>query len=122
MYAIIAIGLLTIGLSSIMLFNPKGFSRGLAAFAEKSWFHIFEIVTRIALGAVLIAFAASSSYPNLLFGLGCLFVFAGVILIVMGSRRHREFAAKSAGFGWLFRPAGVAGILFGSFLLYTVIV
>ena len=105
-----------------MLFNPKGFSRGLAAFAEKSWFHIFEIVTRIALGAVLIAFAASSSYPNLLFGLGCLFVFAGVILIVMGSRRHREFAAKSAGFGWLFRPAGVAGILFGSFLLYTVIV
>lgn len=120
MYAIIAVGLLTIGLSSIMLFNPGGFSRGLLSFAEKSWFHIFEIVTRITLGAVLIAFAASSSFPGLLFGLGCLFVLAGLILIVIGSRRHREFAVQSAGFGWLFRPAGVAGILFGSFLLYTV--
>lgn len=121
MYAIIAIGLLTIGLSSIMLFNPKGFSRGLAAFTEKSWFHMFEIVTRIVLGAVLIVFGGSSSYPNFLFGLGCLFTFAGLILIAMGSKRHREFAAKSASIGWLFQPAGIAGILFGSFLIYAAV-
>jgi len=121
MYAIIVIGILTIALSSIMLLRPRAWSEGLISFAAKSWFHIFEIVSRLALGAAFFLFGSATKFPTVMLVLGGIATFAGLFLIVIGSRRHREFAVRSAGFGWLFRPAGVAGILFGSFLIYAAV-
>jgi hypothetical protein len=121
MYVIIVIGCLTIALSSIMLLNPKAWSEGLLSFAKKSWFHIFEIATRLALGAGFFVFGSTTKFPFVMFVLGGLATFAGLLLIVIGSRKHREFAVRSAGFDWLFRPAGVTGILFGSFLIYAAV-
>ncbi len=121
MYAIIAIGILTIALSSIMLFRPRSWSEGLLSFAAKRWFHIFEIITRLALGVAFFVFGSATKFPIVMFLLGGIATFAGLFLIVIGSRRHREFAVRSAGFSWLFRPAGFVGILFGSSLIYAAI-
>jgi sulfite exporter TauE/SafE len=121
MYAIIGIGLLTIFLSVIMAVSPEKWSRGILSFAEKSYFHIFEITTRIALGAVLLFFANETLFPLVMKIVGGIFVFAGVFLIIIGSKRHREFAVRSSTFVKVFRPAGIFGIAAGVFAIYAAI-
>lgn len=122
MYAIAAIGLLTIILCTIMIVSPAAWSRGILSFAEKPYFHIFEITTRLLLGGVLIFFADGTRYPLFIKIVGGVFIFAGAFLIIAGEKRHREFAVKSSTFIKLFRPAGVAGVLFGTFVICTALV
>jgi hypothetical protein len=117
--AIAAMGLLTVVLSLIMIVNPKGWARGILAFAAWRWFHIFEITSRLALGGVLLYFAGQTLYPTVIRVLGGLFLFAGVFLIFMGSKRHREFADRVAEYVWLYRPAGIAALTFGAFVIYA---
>ena len=121
MYAIAAIGLMTIILSSIIIASPAAWSRGILAFAAKPYFHIFEITSRLTLGGVLIYFADSTMYPLVLKIVGGVFIFAGMFLIAAGSKRHREFAVRSAAFLKLFRPAGIAGVIFGAFIIYIAV-
>ena len=122
MFAIAAIGLLTIILSLIMTISPSAWSRGILAFAEKPYFHIAEIVSRLALGGILLFFADATLYPLLVRIVGGVFLFAGSFLIIAGEKRHREFAVKSSTFINIFRPAGIAGVIFGAFLIYIAVV
>ena len=117
MYAIAAIGFLTIALSAIMIANPHAFGRGIMHFARKPYFHMAEIAIRLVLGAVLILFASGTQYPLVISAVGYLFVFAGLVLMIAGSARHRAFAEKSSGFIALFRPAGFCSLAFGAFVL-----
>lgn len=119
MYLIAAIGLLTIILSTIMIVSPTAWSRGILTFAEKPYFHVAEIVSRLVLGGILLFFANGTQYPLFIKVVGGVFIFAGVFLIIAGEKRHREFAVKSATFTGIFRPAGFAGLAFGVFLIYT---
>jgi hypothetical protein len=119
MIPIAAMGLLTVVLSLIMIVNPKGWARAILAFAAWRWFHLFEITSRLALGLVLLYFADQTLYPTVMWILGGLFLFAGVFLIFMGSKRHRGFADRVAEYVWLYRPAGVAGLGFGLFVIYA---
>ncbi len=121
MYAIAAIGLLTIILSLIMIARPEAWSRGILRFAQKPYFHIAEIVSRLALGAVLLYFGRSTAYPRFFMAMGGVFVLAVIILIVAGSRRHREFALRSATFTYIFRPAGFAALILGAFIIYAAV-
>lgn len=114
-------GLLTVVLSLIMILNPRGWARGILAFAAWRWFHIFEITSRLALGGVLLYFAGQTLYPTLMRVLGGLFLFAGVFLIFLGVKRHREFADRVAEYVWLFRPAGAAALGFGVFVIYAAV-
>lgn len=118
MFAIGAVGLLMIFFSAVMIASPSAWSRGIIAFAAKPYFHVLEITSRLFLGGVLIYFAQSARYPLLIKILGGVFVFAGVFLIAAGSKRHRDFAARSATFLKLFRPAGIAGVILGGFIIY----
>lgn len=121
MYAIAAIGLLMIFFSSIMAASPAAWSRGILAFAAKPYFHVLEITSRLMLGGVLFYFADSTMYPLVIKIVGGVFIFAGLFLIAAGSKRHREFAARSANFLKLFRPAGIAGVIFGAFIIYVAV-
>jgi len=121
MYAIAAIGLFTMIFSSMMIASPAAWSRGILTFAKKPYFHIAEIVSRLILGGVLFFFADSTLYPLFIKIVGGVFVFAGVFLIFAGEKRHREFAARAATFQKLFRPAGIAGVLFGVFIVYIAV-
>ena len=114
-------GLLTVLLSLIMIVNPKGWARGILAFAAWRWFHIFEITSRLALGLVLLYFADQTLYPTVMRVLGGLFVFAGVFLIFMGVKRHREFVGRVVDYVWLFRPTGIAAFCFGIFVIYAAV-
>lgn len=118
MYAIAAIGLLTIILSSIMIASPAAWSRGILTFAKKPYFHIAEILSRLSLGGLLLFFADSTLYPLFIKIVGGVFVFAGVFLILAGEKRHREFAVRSATFTKIFRPAGIVGLILGAFIVY----
>jgi hypothetical protein len=121
LYAVTAIGLLTISLSLIMIISPSAWSRGILSFAERPYFHVAEIVLRLLLGSVLLYFAGGTIFPLFVRILGGVFVFAGAFLIIAGEKRHREFARRSATFTNIFRPAGVAGVVFGAFLVYIAI-
>lgn len=121
MIPIAAMGLLTVVLSLIMIVNPKGWARGILAFAAWRWFHIFEITSRLALGLVLLYFADQTLYPTVMRVLGGLFMFAGAFLIFMGVKRHREFADRVAEYVWLYRPAGIAALGFGVFVIYAAV-
>ncbi len=119
MYAIVAVGILTIFLSLVMATNPAAWSRGIILFAANPYFHIFEIMSRLILGGILLFFAGDTLYPQFLSIVGGLFIFAGLFLVVAGQKRHLEFAARTATFTRIFRPAGLVGILFGTFLVYS---
>jgi len=76
MYAIAAVGLLTIFLSLIMLASPKRWSLGILTFAAKPYFHLAEILSRLFLGGVLVLFAGRTSYPLFIAIVGGIFLFA----------------------------------------------
>ena len=119
MYAIAAIGLGMMILSAVMIVSPSAWSRGMLAFSEKSYFHIFEIASRLLLGGVLWLFAGRTSYPIFFTVMAAMFVFAGVFLIFMGVERHRAFAVRAASYTRLFRGAGFASLAFGAFVVFA---
>jgi len=119
MYAIAAIGLGMMILSVVMIVSPSAWSRGMLAFSEKSYFHIFEIASRLLLGGVLWLFAGRTSYPMFFTVMAAMFVFAGVFLIFMGVERHRAFAVRAASYTRLFRSAGFASLAFGAFVVFA---
>jgi hypothetical protein len=119
MYAIAAIGLTTIILSLIMIVRPERWASGMLTFAEMRYFHQFEFMSRFFLGAVILVFADSTSFPFFFKVMGGVFVLAGTILVFMGSQRHRKLAEKFSTFGKLFRYAGFASLAFGIFVVYA---
>lgn len=119
MFAIAAIGLLTIVLSLIMIVSPAGWSRGILLFSRKPYFHVTEVFSRFLMGGVLVFFASQTLYPLFIATVGYIFLAVGVLLIAIGARNHRAFAVRSASFVPLFRPAGVVSLGFGAFVIYT---
>jgi uncharacterized membrane protein YjdF len=105
-------------LGSVMAFKPVAFSNGIASFSQKSWFHAFEITSRIIFGILLILFAEQSSFANLLYFLGGILCFVGVFLLLIGSKRHKRFALLTSRIGEKFRPIGVVGQICGVVLMY----
>jgi hypothetical protein len=117
MYAVAAIGLLTIALSLMMIASPGGWSRGILHFSRKPYFHAAEIGSRLLMGGLLIHFAGETGHPTFMRVAGYLLVAVGVFLLVVGAARHRAFAEKSATFVPVFRPAGFASLAFGAFVV-----
>ncbi len=122
MYVIAAIGLLTMILSIVMIVSPAAWSRGILSFSQKPYFHITEIASRLLLGALLIFFANATMHPLLFKIFGGVCLLAAIILIVMGSKRHCDFAVRSATFIKIFRPAGIVSFTFGVFMIYSAII
>ena len=103
-----------------MIFNPGYWSVGVVRFSEKPYFHPFEILSRLAFGAVFIVYADQTLYPTLMSGIGYLLVAVGVGLLLTPPARHRQFALWSAHrFKNTFRPAGFVSLVFGAFLVYA---
>ncbi len=105
-------------LGSIMVFKPMMFANGIAEFSSKPWFHLFEIVSRMAIGVLFIVFAGQASYPKVVSFLGVLLCFVSGFLLVIGERRHKDFARLIAKIGAYFRPVGLLAQLCGVGLMY----
>lgn len=122
MYFIIAFGLLLMGFSLVMIINPDYWARGIVRFSKKRYFHGFEVVSRFIAGVIFIVFSHSAQYPQLIFVIGCVLIAVSGGLLIVGEDKHRKFAVWSAAtFKRTFRPAGVASLMFGAFLIYVAV-
>ena len=119
MYAITFFGILTILLSAVMVIDPDNWSNGILKFSRMTYFHGFEIVSRLFFGAIFIAFSEQTLYPAVMGAFGYLMVAVSLGLLVAGSSRHKQFAVWSAAkFNKVFRPAGIVSTAFGVFIVY----
>lgn len=102
-----------------MILNPSYWSNGIIEFSRKSYFHWFEVITRLIAGLVFVCYNQTTLYPLLILSIGYLLIAVGIGLIITGSVKHRQFAVWSARkFKSTFRPAGFGSFIFGSFLIY----
>ena len=119
MYFIAAFGFLMICLSIIMIVNPNYWSNGIIDFSRKTYFHWFEVGSRIIAGLVFVFYGKNTLYPQLIHSFGYLLIAVAFGLIITGSVKHRQFAVWSAHkFKNIFRPAGIGSFIFGTFLIY----
>ncbi len=109
-------GMMTFGI--MMIKNPIGFSQSIKVFSEKPWFHMFEIMTRLVIGCLLLFVATDTAYPftfTLLAGILC---FTSLFLIIIGAKRHKQFALLAVKIGKHFRILGVLSVLCGAGISY----
>ena len=104
-------------LGAIMFIQPMRFANGIAAFSQKAWFHVFEIVSRFVIGVLFMIFAQHTAFHQLIFGLGALLVGVSLFLIVIGEQRHKSFAMKTVKIGHKFRPIGMISVMLGCLLI-----
>ena len=118
-YAIAFFGILMILLSAVMVIAPDSWSNGILKFSRMTYFHGFEIVSRLFFGAIFIAFSEQTLYPAVMGAFGYLMMAVGVGLLIAGPSRHKQFADWSAKkFNKTFRPAGIVSTVFGVFIVY----
>lgn len=110
------LGMLIFG--CLMFAKPLSFSKGILRFSEKPWFHSFEVISRLALGLLLLTSTQHTSYPLFVFVLGILLGFTSIFLIIMGADWHRRFAVFTSEFNEKFRWLGVISIVGGFVLIY----
>ncbi len=102
-----------------MIVSPSYWSNGIIEFSKKSYFHWFEVITRLIAGLVFVSYNQTTSYPQLILTIGYLLIAVGIGLIIIGSIKHRQFAIWSARkFKSTFRSAGFGSFIFGGFLIY----
>lgn len=102
------------------MINPRAFSQGIVNFSRQRYFHSFEVLSRLLSGVIFVIYAplTSGHYANLVFG--CLMLVSAIILLIIGTKKHREFALWSAKkFCPMFRISGVFSAFFGSYIIYT---
>lgn len=120
MYLIVFFGFLLMLLSIVMIASPGYWASGIVKFSEKSYFHPFEILSRLAFGAAFIVSADQTLYPTLTLIIGYLLLTVGVGLLLTPPSKHKQFAVWSARrFKHSFRPMGVVSLFFGAFLVYV---
>lgn len=120
MIPIIVFAFLMMAFSVLMIINPQAWSKGIIAFSNKSYFHVFEVVSRLFFAAVFIYYSPQANYPQVFYGIGVLLLLVGCGLLFTPPQKHRQFALWSAvKFINVFRFAGCFSFIFSVFLLYA---
>jgi hypothetical protein len=120
MYLIAAFGCLMMLFGFAMVWNPGAFSAGIIAFSKKSYFHLFEILSRIAAGLIFIFYADDTVFPLVIYIIGSGLILVGIGLAFTPPRIHKNFAVWSAGaFKDKFRLIGLVSIPMSLWLVYV---
>lgn len=106
------------GIGIFVAVRPDQFAKFILIFISKSWFHTFEIWSRLVLGIVFIAFAALRD-SLLLLVIGLLCCFAAVFLIRMGPHKHRDFGVLLSKLGGKLRILGYVAIVLGGAITFA---
>ncbi|WP_160056029.1 hypothetical protein [Shewanella litoralis] len=103
-----------------MLLKPVAFADAIIVFSRKRYFHYFEILSRLAIGAALLLDAHNTAYPLVFEFIGNLLFIVAIVLVFMAEKHHKKFAVTAAKqcVSW-FKPAGLAAIAFGLWTLYA---
>ena len=75
-----------------MLINPKLWVANIVQFGQWQHFHLFEIASRLLVGALFIGSSASTGAPAFFSGFGYFLILVALGLIVFGEHQHRDFA------------------------------
>lgn len=122
MYLIAGFGFLMMLLSLSMIIKPDSFSEGIITFSEKSYFHLFEVISRIIAGLIFIAYAEDTVFPTVISIIGFALILVGVGLALTQSRLHRKFAVWSANeFRDKFRLIGIVSVPLSLLLIYVAV-
>lgn len=122
MYLIAAFGFLMMLLGLSMVAKPDSFSNGIILFSEKSYFHLFEILSRITAGVIFVSYAANTVFPKTILFIGYGLILVGIGLTLTPPKLHRKFAVWSANsFRSNFRLIGIASVPLSIFLIYAAI-
>lgn len=120
MYVIIFFGALTVALSLLMVINPKRWGDTIVRFSQMRGFHTFEVLSRMVIGVLFLAYANQTAHPKVMSAFGYLLLAVGIGLSFLPSSYHKRFALWSADkFRNIFRPASLASLAFGIFLIYS---
>ncbi|MCW8878318.1 MAG: hypothetical protein OQJ89_11960 [Kangiellaceae bacterium] len=122
-FSVVIFGSLMMFFSLIMIANPTYWGEVIVRFSLKSWFHWFEVVSRLTFAVLFFLAAQYSPFPNLILTMSYLLFFVSAFLLIMAPKRHKAFAVWSAkSFNKWFRPLGVLSLGFGGFLVYISLV
>ena len=122
MYLIAAFGFLMMFFSVVMAAKPDSFSEGIISFSEKPYFHIFEVVSRVAAGLIFFTYAVDTLFPKTFAVIGVGLILVGLGLTLTPPKFHRKFAVWSANnFRNKFRLIGVGSIPLSMFVIYAAI-
>lgn len=106
----------------LMLTKPDVIFNLFAKQTNSPGLHVFAVVVRIFLGVVLIIGASQSRFPVVLQVLGWLSIIAAFVLGVMGRTKFVSLINWALGIrSPLKRLVGIIAILFGGFLVYSVV-
>ena len=104
----------------VLLVNPETIFGFLRNNTDSTAIHVVAIITRLIIGALLIAQSSLSRFPLGIEVVGWIFIVAGLTLAIMGRNNFRKLISwvltKFKPFG---RLAGVIAIAFGGFLVYA---
>ncbi|QIB67300.1 hypothetical protein [Kineobactrum salinum] len=121
-YLVFLFGSLIVLSSAVVLIKPVAIFNLLKKHASSIWLHLSAVVVRIVLGAVLIAGASESKFTVVFQVLGWLSILAALMLAVIGRVRFQNLINWALELTPLFKSlAGLLGILFGGFLIYSVL-
>ena len=119
MLLIASFGVLMVFICTFMAASPTRFSQGIVLFSQQKWFHLFEVSSRAIAGVILILYSSSTLYPTVFNVMGYGLVSVAVGLVILGSKRHKEFALWAADtFEGKFRQIGIAAIPLGVLVVY----
>jgi hypothetical protein len=120
MYLIVLFGALMMALSATIIIWPGAWADGIVRFSQWRWFHPFEVLTRLAFGIAFLKFGPLTANPATMEVIGWVLVAVGIGLALTPPSLHRKFALWSAhAFRHIFRPAGIATLLFGGFIVLS---
>lgn len=112
---------LVILMASALIFRPEKLTQYLLRHAGETWVQVMAVGIRVAIGIVLILYAAQSRFPLTLEIIGWIAIAAGVALALMPPAKFRQMIHWAfERFGKYTRVAAVAALLFGVFLVYAV--
>lgn len=104
----------------VLLVDPRRVLDPMERNAERIELHYSAVLVRIALGLLLLMTADVSRYPTAIEVLGGLSIAAALVLALIGRRRFVRLMRWALGIAVpLGRPAGLAALAFGGFLLFA---
>jgi len=119
---LIAFGVFMVAAGIALVINPELIFTLLRANRDKFELHAAAVLARLVLGILFIYKAGVSKYPLVIEFLGWLFIFAAIVLTVIGRKRFMQLLSWALSLAKPFgRVAGILAVGFGSFIIYAFI-
>jgi len=120
-YAIIACLALFVALTCYFLFNFQSVIARVKQSAQSTKLFHLTIYSRIILGSILLYIHDYSQYPMVLFVIGALILFSGIVIFIIGYQRFNRFITLLIDKCYsLLKPFAILAVLGMLYLIYAI--